>query len=53
MEGYSGDDQFVALLPILQDYGILDKLGAIVGDNISTNDTLCRTKPPLSSCGMA
>jgi hypothetical protein len=43
VEGHSGDDQFVALLPILQDYGILHKLGAIVGDNASTNDTLCRT----------
>jgi hypothetical protein len=40
--GYSGDDQLVVLLPTLQDYGILHKLGAIVGDNASTNDTLCR-----------
>jgi hypothetical protein len=43
VEGHSGDDQFVALLPVLQDYSILHKLGATVGDNASTNDTLCRT----------
>jgi len=40
--GHSGEDQFAILLPILQDYGIIQQLGAIVGDNASTNDTLCR-----------
>jgi hypothetical protein len=40
--GYSRDDQFDALLPLLQDYDIVQKLGAVVGDNSSTNDTLCR-----------
>ena len=39
--GYSGDDQFDVLLPLLQDYDIVRKLGAVVGDNSSTNDTLC------------
>ena len=37
---YSGDKQFSILLPILQDYSIIQKLGAIVGDNASTNNTL-------------
>jgi len=40
--GHSGDDQFDVLLPLLQDYDIVRKLRAIVGDNSSTNDTLCR-----------
>ena len=40
--GHSGDDQFDVLLPLLQDYDIVRKLRAIVGDNSSTNDTLCQ-----------
>jgi hypothetical protein len=38
---HSGDEQFSVLLPVLQDYSIVQKLGAIVGDNASTNNTLC------------
>lgn len=38
----SGEEQFAVLLPVLKDYDIVQKLGAIVGDNASTNDTLCR-----------
>ena len=38
---HSGDEQFSVLLPVLQDYGIVEKLGAIVGNNASTNNTLC------------
>ena len=30
------------LLPVLKDYGVVRKLGSIVGDNATTNDTLCR-----------
>jgi hypothetical protein len=30
------------LLPVLKDYSIVRQLGAIVGDNASTNDTLCQ-----------
>ena len=40
--GHSGEDQFDVLLPILQEYSIVRKLGAVVGDNSGTNDTLCR-----------
>lgn len=40
--GHSGEDQFAILLPVLKDYGIVRQLGAVVGDNASTNDTLCR-----------
>jgi hypothetical protein len=38
---HSGNEQFSVLLPVLQDYGIVQKLGAIVSDNASTNNTLC------------
>jgi len=40
--GHSGDDQFQTLLPVLQEYNISRKLGAIVSDNASSNDVLCR-----------
>ena len=40
--GHSGDDQFNVVLPLLQDYDIVRKLGAVVGDNSTTNDTLCQ-----------
>jgi hypothetical protein len=39
---HSGDEQFATLLPVLQDYGIVRRLGSVVSDNASTNDTLCR-----------
>ena len=39
--GHSGENQFAILLPVLEDYGIVRKLGAIIADNASTNDTLC------------
>ena len=42
VKDYSKDDQFAVLLSALQDYSILHKLRAIVGDNANTNDTLCR-----------
>jgi hypothetical protein len=40
--GHSGDNQFDILLPILEDYDIVQKLGAIVADNASPNNTLCK-----------
>jgi hypothetical protein len=42
VKGHSGKAQFDVFLPVLNDYGITQKLGAVVGDNSSTNDTLCR-----------
>lgn len=39
--GHGGEDQWDVLLPVLKDFGIVRKLGAIVADNSSTNDTLC------------
>jgi hypothetical protein len=42
VDGQSSENQFAVLLLILQDYGILHKLGAIMGDNASTNNTLYR-----------
>ncbi|OAQ58218.1 ribonuclease H-like protein [Pochonia chlamydosporia 170] len=39
---HSGEKQFVTLLPVLRDFGILRRIGSVVGDNSSTNDTLCR-----------
>jgi hypothetical protein len=39
--GHSGQNQFNILLPVLQDYGVVRKLGAIIADNASPNNTLC------------
>jgi len=38
---HSGAEQSIALFAVLKDYGIVRKLGAIIGDNAGTNDTLC------------
>ena len=43
MPSHSGDDQFSILLPVLKDYGIIRKLGAIIADNASPNNTLCQS----------
>jgi hypothetical protein len=43
VSGYSGEDQFSILLSVLQDYGIVKKLGAIIIDNVSLNNVLYRT----------
>jgi len=37
---YSGDNQWDALLPVLKEFGIVRKLGVVVADNSSINDTL-------------
>ena len=39
---HSGEAQFETLLNVLQDYGIIRKIGAIVCDNATSNDVLCR-----------
>lgn len=39
---HSGRTQFTILLPVLEDYNIVNKIGSIVGDNHGANDTLCR-----------
>jgi hypothetical protein len=41
--GHSGDDQFLILLPVLKDYGIVRKLGTIIANNALNNNTLCIT----------
>ncbi len=41
--GHSGEHQWSVLLPVLEEYGSSKTIGTIVGDNSSTNDTLCRT----------
>ena len=40
--GHSSDDQFLILLLVLQDYGIVQKLRAIIANNASPNNVLCR-----------
>ena len=40
--GHSGEEQWTVLLQVLDEYGIIQKIGTITGDNSSTNDTLCR-----------
>ena len=42
VKGHSGEAQIDVLIPVIQDYNIVRKLGAVVSDNSSTNDTLCR-----------
>jgi hypothetical protein len=39
--GYSGKVQFDVVLSIIQEYSIIQKLRAIIGDKSSTNNTLC------------
>ncbi len=41
VKDHSEEEQFAILLSVLQDYGIVQKLRAIVADNSGTNDTLC------------
>ena len=41
--GHSGEHQWEVLLPVLRDYGIVRKIGAVTSDNSGTNDTLCHT----------
>jgi len=43
VEGHSGENQWNSLLPLLQEYGIENKIGAVIGNNATTNNTLCRT----------
>lgn len=42
MPGHSGEDQFSILRLILEDYGIVWKLGAVIADNAPSNNVLCR-----------
>ena len=39
----SGNDQWKTLRPVLEEYGIETKIGALVGDNAGSNDVLCCT----------
>jgi hAT family C-terminal dimerisation region len=41
--GHTAQEQFDVLKPVLEEYGILESLGSIIGDNASSNDKLCRT----------
>jgi hypothetical protein len=41
--GHSGEDQFSILLPVLKDYNIVQKFGAVIADNASPNNVLCWT----------
>lgn len=38
---HAGEEQFTALKPVIEDFGIAQKIGSIISDNASTNDTLC------------
>ena len=39
---HSGEEQFDTLRTVLSEYDCLENLGTIIGDNATTNDTLCR-----------
>jgi hypothetical protein len=41
--GHSGEEQFHTLHTVLMEWGLWHDLGVIIGDNVTTNDTLCRT----------
>ena len=41
VSGHAGEDQFLVLKPTIQEYSIIEKLGALTSDNSGTNDTLC------------
>jgi hAT family C-terminal dimerisation region len=41
--GHSGEEQWSVLRTVLEEYGIVEKLGCIISDSASTNGTLCRT----------
>jgi hypothetical protein len=41
VHGHSGLNQWDALRPVLEDYGIIENIGTLIGDNSSTNDMLC------------
>jgi len=43
VDGHSREDQFKALLSVLQDYSIVRKVRAIISNNSRTNNTLSRT----------
>jgi hypothetical protein len=43
IQAHSGEAQWDVLRTVLKEYQLLDDLGVIIGDNASTNDTLCRT----------
>jgi hypothetical protein len=42
ISSHHADSQCEALFSVLEDYGIHQKLGAIISDNASSNDKLCR-----------
>jgi hypothetical protein len=42
MPGHSSDSQFLIFFPILEDYGIIRKFGAIIADNIPPNNVFYR-----------
>lgn len=42
VKSHAGEKQFDAARPLLQEFGIAIRIGALVGDNSTTNDTLCR-----------
>ena len=39
--GHSGEDQLLILSLVLEDYGIVPKLGAIIANNAALNNVLC------------
>jgi len=41
VSGHSGRQQWEVLHPVLREYGIENRLGAIISDNSDTNDKLC------------
>jgi hypothetical protein len=43
MTDHSGKNQFSIFFPVLQDYGMMQKFGAIIIDNAALNNVFYRT----------
>jgi hypothetical protein len=43
MSDHNGKDQFSIFFPVLQNYGIVQKFGAIIIDNVALNNVFYRT----------
>ncbi|PMD60804.1 uncharacterized protein K444DRAFT_527919, partial [Hyaloscypha bicolor E] len=43
VSGHSSEAQIVVFWPVLQNYSIINKLGAIISNNAFTNNVLCHT----------
>jgi hypothetical protein len=41
MPGYSGEEQFLQIMPVLEELEIVQNIGCVIGDNSGINNILC------------